>query len=172
MSTETAKHATLDARPENVAADTYWALADMIEPHVAREGINPDGLLPASVYESVQILLEHWIATHTAQGGQGEARALIQRYDAAGAKFRESLMDDLYSDVQRVEFRQGLAAVQDELIAALAVRQPVDLSSLERRDPEVWESSHGSYWEMAPHADGEWVRFSDVEALVKGGNNV
>lgn len=46
---------------ENVAADTYWTLAEMIEPHVQREGINPDGALPASVHDSVAILLEHWL---------------------------------------------------------------------------------------------------------------
>ncbi|MCU1139248.1 Lar family restriction alleviation protein [Stenotrophomonas maltophilia] len=48
---------------ENVAADTYWTLAEMIEPHVQREGINPDGALPASVHDSVAILLEHWLRT-------------------------------------------------------------------------------------------------------------
>ncbi|PZS58644.1 hypothetical protein A7X64_15325 [Stenotrophomonas maltophilia] len=46
---------------ENVAADTYWTLAEMIEPHVQREGVNPDGALPASVHDSVAILLEHWL---------------------------------------------------------------------------------------------------------------
>ncbi|MCF3495487.1 MULTISPECIES: hypothetical protein [Stenotrophomonas maltophilia group] len=50
----------------------------------------------------------------------GDARALIQRYDAAGAKFRESLMDDRYSDAQRVELRRELTAVQDELLTALS----------------------------------------------------
>ncbi|MCO7500362.1 hypothetical protein NJG17_10680 [Stenotrophomonas maltophilia] len=50
----------------------------------------------------------------------GDGRALIQRYDAAGAKFRESLMDDRYSDAQRVELRRELTAVQDELLTALS----------------------------------------------------
>lgn len=71
---------------------------------------------------------EAWQAALSAQpspGGQGDARALIQRYDAAGAKFRESLMDDHYSDAQRVELRRELTAVQDELLTALAARQPV-----------------------------------------------
>ncbi|WP_414613224.1 hypothetical protein [Stenotrophomonas pavanii] len=48
---------------ENVAADTYWTLAEMIEPHVQRDGINPDGALPASVHDSVAILLAHWLRT-------------------------------------------------------------------------------------------------------------
>ena len=52
----------------------------------------------------------------------GDARALIQRYDAAGAKFRESLMDDRYSDAQRVELRRELTAVQDELLTALSAQ--------------------------------------------------
>ncbi|WP_414488060.1 hypothetical protein [Stenotrophomonas maltophilia] len=71
---------------------------------------------------------EYALAALSAQpspGGQGDARALIQRYDAAGAKFRESLMDDHYSDAQRVEFRRALSEAQDELIAALTARQPV-----------------------------------------------
>ncbi|HEL2957137.1 TPA: hypothetical protein UL931_000334 [Stenotrophomonas maltophilia] len=66
------------------------------------------------------------LSAQPSSGGQGDARALIQRYDAAGAKFRESLMEDHYSDAQRVEFRQELTTVQDELIAALAARQPMD----------------------------------------------
>lgn len=53
---------------ENVAADTYWTLAEMIEPHVQREGINPDGVLPASVHDSVAILLEHWLRTRQPVG--------------------------------------------------------------------------------------------------------
>lgn len=53
---------------ENVAADTYWTLAEMIEPHVQREGINPDGALPASVHDSVAILLEHWLRTRQPVG--------------------------------------------------------------------------------------------------------
>lgn len=48
---------------ENVAADTYWTVAEMIEPHVQRDGINPDGALPASVHDSVSILLDHWLKT-------------------------------------------------------------------------------------------------------------
>lgn len=48
---------------ENVAADTYWTVAEMIEPYVRREGLNPDGTLPASVHDSVAILLEHWVKT-------------------------------------------------------------------------------------------------------------
>lgn len=71
---------------------------------------------------------EVWKAALSAQpslDGQGDARALIQRYDAAGAKFRESLYDDHYSDAQRVELRRELTAAQDKLLTALAARQPV-----------------------------------------------
>lgn len=62
---------------ENVAADTYWTLAEMIEPHVQREGINPDGALPASVHDSVAILLEHWLR---ARQPVGEPVAYRSRY--------------------------------------------------------------------------------------------
>lgn len=46
--------------------DVYYQIADMIEPHVQREGINPNGALPASVHDSVQILFNHWLATRNA----------------------------------------------------------------------------------------------------------
>ncbi|MBA0223233.1 hypothetical protein D7U74_16935 [Stenotrophomonas maltophilia] len=53
---------------ESVEADVYCAIADMIEPYVQREGINPDGVLPASVHDSVAILLEHWVKTRQPVG--------------------------------------------------------------------------------------------------------
>lgn len=48
---------------ENVAADSYHYLTELLEPYVAREGSNPNGPFPASVVESFQMLLEHWEAT-------------------------------------------------------------------------------------------------------------
>ncbi|MGV6483205.1 hypothetical protein ACTUVJ_000245 [Stenotrophomonas indicatrix] len=48
---------------ESVEEDVYCAIADMIEPYVQREGINPNGELPASVHDSVSILLDHWLKT-------------------------------------------------------------------------------------------------------------
>ncbi len=70
---------------ENVAADTYWTLAEMIEPHVQREGINPDGALPASVHDSVAILLKHWLRTRQPVFMQGcdELRARTEGERAA-----------------------------------------------------------------------------------------
>ncbi|MGE8268002.1 MAG: hypothetical protein ACN6PT_03440 [Stenotrophomonas geniculata] len=47
---------------ENVAADTYWTVAEMIEPHIQ------DGALPASVHDSVAILLDHWLKTRQPVG--------------------------------------------------------------------------------------------------------
>ncbi|MHC1670488.1 hypothetical protein ACODUO_15110 [Stenotrophomonas maltophilia] len=47
---------------ENVAADTYWTVAGMIEPHIQ------DGALPASVHDSVAILLDHWLKTRQPVG--------------------------------------------------------------------------------------------------------
>lgn len=41
--------------------DVYEQLADMIEPYVSRDGTNEDGAFPASVVETVQILLEHYL---------------------------------------------------------------------------------------------------------------
>lgn len=43
---------------ESIAEQAYWEVAAIIEPHVYREGKN--GKLPASVVESVGILLRHW----------------------------------------------------------------------------------------------------------------
>ncbi len=81
------------------------------------------------------------LAGQPSPAGQGDARALIQRYDAAGAKFRESLMDDHYSDAQRVELRRELTAAQDELLTALAARQPVGQEPvgkvIERSNPDA-----------------------------------
>lgn len=48
---------------QSVEEDVYCAIADMIEPYVQREGINPNGALPASVHDSVAILLDHWLKT-------------------------------------------------------------------------------------------------------------
>ena len=53
---------------QSVEEDVYCAIADMIEPYVQREGINPDGALPASVHDSVSILLDHWIKTRQPVG--------------------------------------------------------------------------------------------------------
>lgn len=50
---------------ENVEADAYAAVADMIAPHVT----DSDGGLPGSVIESVGILLEHWLKTRAAPSG-------------------------------------------------------------------------------------------------------
>jgi len=38
--------------------DVYEQLVELLEPHILREGINPLGVLPASVSESVEMLLE------------------------------------------------------------------------------------------------------------------
>lgn len=53
---------------ESVEEDVYCAIADMIEPYVQREGINPNGELPASVHDSVSILLDHWLKTRQPVG--------------------------------------------------------------------------------------------------------
>ncbi|WP_414490759.1 hypothetical protein [Stenotrophomonas maltophilia] len=111
--------AALDARPENVAADTYWSLADMIEPHVCREGSNPDGDLPASVYESVHFLLEHWIDTRSAQPspvGEGDASHYWPEVDRI-------LVNAYVAGSEGDEF--DMIAARTALRAALAARQPV-----------------------------------------------
>ncbi len=52
----------------SVEEDVYCAIADMIEPYVQREGSNPNGELPASVHDSVAILLDHWAKTRQPAG--------------------------------------------------------------------------------------------------------
>lgn len=81
---------------ENVAADTYWTLAEMIEPHVQREGINPDGVLPAPVHDSVAILLKHWLRTRQPVGQAFHVNAVepcgkILYVHPAGAKVGDTL---------------------------------------------------------------------------------
>lgn len=57
----------------SVAEDVYSSIADMIEPYVKREGSNPEGPLPASVHDSVQIIFDHWLETR-AQDGAVQAK--------------------------------------------------------------------------------------------------
>ncbi len=59
---------------ESVEEDVYCAIADMIEPYVQREGINPEGVLPASVHDSVAILLDHWVKTRQPVGEISDAQ--------------------------------------------------------------------------------------------------
>lgn len=66
---------------ESVEEDVYCAIADMIEPYVQREGINPDGALPASVHDSVSILLEHWIKTRQQVGQEPVGFVLYEQQD-------------------------------------------------------------------------------------------
>ncbi len=66
---------------ESVEADVYCAIADMIEPYVQREGVNPDGVLPASVHDSVAILLDHWVKTRQPVG---EPVAFMVRWKTEG----------------------------------------------------------------------------------------
>lgn len=82
---------------KNVAADTYWTLAEMIEPHVQREGINPDGVLPASVHDSVAILLEHWLRTRQPVGENPAWRDELVR-----EAYNRGLADGLNADRQPV----------------------------------------------------------------------
>lgn len=113
-------------------ADTYWAVADMIEPHVKREGVNPDGDLPASVHDSVQILLDHWLRTkQPSPAGQGVALTLASSLLEIAEKIsRERNM----AASQWVSRCNDLYAAAAEL-RALAARQP------EREVPDgVWEA--------------------------------
>jgi hypothetical protein len=61
----------------SVEEDVYYSIADMIEPYMQREGSNPDGPLPASVYDSVQIVFDNWLKTR-AQVGEVQGDALAQ----------------------------------------------------------------------------------------------
>ncbi len=99
----------------------------------------------------------------------GDARALIQRYDAAGAKFRESLMDDRYSDAQRVELRRELTAVQDELLTALSAQPSLGgqgdapFAFSERAKANALEAGQYAFTE----ADGEDLGYTAcIEACV------
>lgn len=47
---------------ESVAEGAYWCATEIIEPYVQRLE-RPTGELPASLVESVQFLLDHWLAT-------------------------------------------------------------------------------------------------------------
>lgn len=64
---------------ESVEEDVYCAIADMIEPYVLRDGINPEGVLPASVHDSVAILLDHWVKTRQPVGQEPVAPKKMAR---------------------------------------------------------------------------------------------
>lgn len=51
-----------DSAEDSVAESAYWSAVEIIEPYVQRLE-RPSGALPASLVESVQILLDHWLAT-------------------------------------------------------------------------------------------------------------
>lgn len=97
--------------------DVYGQLTEMLEPHVQREGTNPNGTLPASVVESMSILLESWQARAAAPQPAFEAvQAVLRKVDP---KWRE-----------RGEFgvkphEQAIAAIRD-LAAAAPQAAPVN----------------------------------------------
>ncbi|MBC8739812.1 hypothetical protein F6X40_24160 [Paraburkholderia sp. UCT31] len=83
----------LEARPDGIYEDVYEQITDMIEPQVRRALYNDDGPFPASVVDTVSILLEHWNRTHAAKAaapsayrilwGEGEAPAFGYAYVGA-----------------------------------------------------------------------------------------
>ncbi|WP_313217467.1 hypothetical protein [Stenotrophomonas sp.] len=103
---------------ENVAADTYWTVAEMIEPYVRREGLNPDGALPASVHDSVAILLEHWVKTRqpVEQVPVGEVYQGSARLPQARLSKPLPIGSLLYAapPAQGIDLGPGVRAIADE----------------------------------------------------------
>lgn len=116
----------------SVEEDVYCSIAGMIEPYVQREGTNPDGPLPASVHDSVQIIFDHWLKTRAPVGevqGDGLA-ALSASWRSCAEKHDENAREadsigDMTATVQYLEAKsEALRQVAAELEAALAARQP------------------------------------------------
>ncbi len=65
--------------------DVYEQIVEIIEPHVCREGANPDGFLPASVVGSVGVLLEKALSEQPQSAGV-PAKIEINKWDATKTK--------------------------------------------------------------------------------------
>lgn len=65
------------------------------------------------------------LSAQPSPGGQGDALAMIQRYDDACIAFTLSVTDDRCDDTKRRELRRAVAAARNEVVFALAARQPV-----------------------------------------------
>lgn len=61
---------------ESVAEESYWAIADILEPHICRAG--KDGFLPASIVESVDILLGKYLASKAQVSEIADLRAEVE----------------------------------------------------------------------------------------------
>ncbi|WP_285317440.1 hypothetical protein [Stenotrophomonas maltophilia group sp. Smal35] len=65
------------------------------------------------------------VAAQPSPGGQGDALAMIQRYDDACIAFTLSVTDERCDDTKRRELRRAVTAARNEVVFALAARQPV-----------------------------------------------
>lgn len=98
---------------ENVAADSYHHLTELLEPYVAREGSNPNGPFPASVAESFQMLLEHWKATQAPSAPVGVEADILRivntAIDVCNDRDRPAMAEDL--EAVRLYVEQAAAAL-------------------------------------------------------------
>ncbi len=97
--------------------------------------------------EQVMRLDEALSATGKQQVGevQGDARGLLDRYQSAIKAFEYSMSDDGYNDDARIRLRKEQDAVRDEVLSALAARQPVDYHGdvdLKRLAGSIGEVAH------------------------------
>ena len=118
--------------------DVYYQIADMIEPHVQREGINPNGALPASVHDSVQILFEHWLATRNSPVPDpfaAESAAFETHAKNAGLILDQHPLHYLFLDEKTHAARQAWKA-------ALQFRSPAQAINLGKFRPLVQAERH------------------------------
>lgn len=102
----------------DVYEDVYTSIADMIEPYVLREGIRPGGVLPASVHDSVAILLDHWVKTRAQVGEVQGATVEICGHTYVASALNASKTDEPVADwskrgSQPTDWRNELLTLAD-----------------------------------------------------------
>lgn len=75
---------------QDIYEDVYYQLAGMIEPYVSRP-TNPDGPLPASVTEALQIVFQHWLESSR----QSPDPVWAERHMAGSKQLVESVKAEL-----------------------------------------------------------------------------
>lgn len=89
-----------------------------------------------------------YLSAQPSPGGQGDALAMIQRYDDACIAFTLSVTDERCDDTKRRELRRAVTAARNEVVFALAARQPVG---------EDWQRI-ANEWADATANGVQWLR--------------
>lgn len=163
-----ANGAQQDTEEMTVEEDVYCSIADMIEPYVQREGINPDGPLPASVHDSVSILFEHWLKTREQAGEMRGDASPFGQPPFAWTWITKAGERHITADAKRAAFliNEGTYKVFPITSGMIAARQPVGQEPVayQCRTDAVHDDFASSSWAEIPQHEYEALK------IVMGGH--